>query len=42
MLFKINSLSCALPLSYVPACVTRGALVAHRQSFAHSHCRTSQ
>ena len=35
MLFKIKSnpmhpLSCTLPLPYVPARVTRGALVAHR------------
>ena len=47
MLFKIKSnpmhpLSGALPLSYVPARVTRGALVAHRHSFAPPHCRTSQ
>ena len=39
MLFKIrcnpmHPLSGALPLSYVPARVTRGALVAHRHSFA--------
>ena len=32
----------ALPLPYVPARVTRGALVAHRHSFAHPHCRTCQ
>ena len=47
MLFKIRSnpmhpLSGALPLLYVPACVTRGALVAHRHSFVPPHCRTSQ
>ena len=47
MLFKIKSnplhpLSGALPLPYVPARVTRGALVAHRHSFAPPHCRTSQ
>ena len=47
MLFKIktnpmNPLSCALPLPYVPARVTRGSLVAHRHSFAPSRCRTSQ
>ena len=47
MLFKIKSdpmhpLSGALPLPYVPAGVTRGALVAHRHSFAHPRCRTSQ
>ena len=32
----------ALPLPYVPARVTRGALVAHRHSFALFRCRTSQ
>ena len=47
MLFKIKSnpmhpSSCALPLPYVPARVTRGALVAHRHSFAPPRCRTSQ
>ena len=47
MLFKITSnpmhpLSGALPLPYVPARVTRGALVAHRHSFAPPRCRTSQ
>ena len=47
MLFKIKSnpmhpQSGALPLSYVPARVTRGALVAHRHSFAPRSCRTSQ
>ena len=47
MLFKIKSnpmhpLSGALPLSYVPARVTRGALVAHRHSFAPPRCRTYQ
>ena len=31
-----------LPLPYVPACVTRGALVAHRHSFAPPRCRISQ
>ena len=46
-LFKIKSnpmhpLSDALPLPYVPARVTRGALVAHRYSFATPRCRTSQ
>ena len=46
MLFKIKSnpmrpLSGALPLLYVPACVTRDALVAHRHSFAPPRCRTS-
>ena len=47
VLFKIkinqmHSLSGALPLLYVPARVTRGALVARRHSLAHPHCRTSQ
>ena len=47
MLFKIKSnpmhfLSGALPLPYVPARATRGALVAHRHSFAPPRCRTSQ
>ena len=47
MLFKIKSnpmhpLSGALPLPYVPTCVARGALVAHRHSFAPLRCRTSQ
>ena len=47
MLFKIKSnpmhpLSSALPLPYVPARVTRGALVAHRHSFAPLRYRTTQ
>ena len=47
MLFKIKSnpmhpLSCALPLQYVPALVTRGDLVAHRHSFTPPSCTTSQ
>ena len=47
MLFKIKSnpmhpLSGALPLPYVPASVTRGALVAHRHLFAPPRCKTSQ
>ena len=46
MLLKIKSnpmhlLSSALPLPYVPARVTRGALVAHRHSYAPPRCRTS-
>ena len=45
--FKIKSnpmhpLSGALPLPYVPARVTRGALVAHRHSFTPPRCRTSE
>ena len=46
MLFKIRSnpihLSGALPVPYVPACVTRDALVAHRHSFTPPRCWTSQ
>ena len=38
----MHPLGGALPLPYVQARVTRGALVAHRHSFAHPHCRTSQ
>ena len=38
----MHPLSCALPLPYVPAPVTRGALVAHWHSFAPPRCRTSQ
>ena len=47
MVFKIESspmyrLSGALPLPYVPARVTRSALVTHRHSFSPRRCRTSQ
>ena len=47
MLFKIKSnqmhpLSGALPLAYVLSRFTRGALVAHRHSFAPPRCRISQ
>ena len=47
MLFKMKSnpmhpLIGALPLPYVPARVTRGALAAHMHSFSPPHCRTSQ
>ena len=38
----MHPLSSALPLPYVPARVTRGALVAHRHAFAPPRCRTSQ
>ena len=38
----MHPLSGALPLPYVTARVTRGALVAHRHSFAPPHCKTSQ
>ena len=46
MLVKIKSntmhpLSGALPLMYLLARVTRGALVAHWHSFAPPRCRTS-
>ena len=35
-------MSGALPLPYVPARVTRGALLPYRHSFAPPSCRTSQ
>ena len=38
----MHPLSGALPLPYVPASVTRDALVAHRHSFAPPRSRTSQ
>ena len=38
----MHPLSGALPLPYVLARVTRGALVAHKHSFAPPRCRTSQ
>ena len=38
----MHPLSGALLLPYVPARVTRGALVAHRHQFAPPRCRTSQ
>ena len=38
----MHPLSGALPLPYVPARITRGALVAHRHSFEPPCCRTSQ
>ena len=38
----MHPLSGALPLPYVPARVTRGALVAHRHSFGPPRCRASQ
>ena len=46
MLFKIKSnpmhhFSGALPMPYVPARVTRGALATHRHSFAPPRCRNS-
>ena len=47
MLYKIrcnpkHPLSGALPVPYVPVRVTRGALIAHRYTFAPPRCRTSQ
>ena len=47
MLYKIrcnsmHQLNDALPRPYVPVRVTRGALVAHRYTFAPPRCRTSQ
>ena len=32
----------AQPVPYVPVRVTRGALIAHRYTFTHPRCRTSQ
>ena len=32
----------ALPVTYVPVWVTRGALIAHRYTFPPPRCRTSQ
>ena len=47
MLYKIrcypmHSLYGTLPVPYVPARVTRGALAAHRYTYAPPRCRTSQ
>ena len=47
MLYKIrcnlmHPLCSALSVSYVPVRVTRGALVAHRYTYAPPRCRTSQ
>ena len=47
MLYKIrcnlmHPLNSALPGPYVPVRVTRGALVAHRYTYAPPRCRTSQ
>ena len=38
----IHPLNHALPGPYVPARVTRGALVAHRYTYAPPHCKTLQ
>ena len=32
----------ALPVPFVPVRVTRGAVIAHRYTYAPPHCRTSQ
>ena len=47
MLYKIrcdpkHPLCGAVPVPYVPVRVTRGALIAHRYTFAPPRCRTSQ
>ena len=47
MLYKIrcnpmHPLCGALPVPFVPARVTRGALIAHRYTYAPPRCRTSQ
>ena len=47
MLYKIrcnpmHSLCGPLPVPYVPVRVTRGALIAHRYTYAPPRCRTSQ
>ena len=47
MLYKIrcnpmHPLCGALPVPYVPVRVTPGALIAHRYTYAHPRCRTSQ
>ena len=41
-MYPMHPLYGALPLPYVPVRVTRGALVAHRYTYAPPHCRTSQ
>ena len=38
----VHPVNGALPGPYVPARVTRGALVAHRYTYAQLHCRTLQ
>ena len=37
----VHPLNCALPEPYVPVQVTRGALVAHRYTYAPTRCRAS-
>ena len=41
-MYAVYSLNDALPGPYVPVRVTRGALVAHRYTYAPPLCRTSQ
>ena len=38
----MHPLNDALPGQYVPVRVTRGALIAHRYTYAPPRCRTSQ
>ena len=38
----VHPLNGALPASYVPMRVTRGAMVAHRYTYTPPRCRTSQ
>ena len=40
--YPVHPLYCALPGPYVPALVTRGALVAHRYTYELLRCRTLQ
>ena len=40
--YPVHPLNGALPGPYVPVRVTRGALVAHRYTYAPPRCRTSQ
>ena len=40
--YPVQTLNGALPGPYVPVRVTRGALVAHRYTYAPPRCRTSQ
>ena len=41
-MYQMHPLYGALPVPYVPVRVTRGALVAHRHTYAPPRCRTSQ
>ena len=40
--YQLHPLYGTLPVPYVPVRVTRGALVAHRYTYAPPRCRTSQ